>query len=286
MLDGVDSKDQGGASARVRSGAPPTLADHFVTCSKLGRYLTLPKSRRFVISDDVTGQTRMRTDAIAIASICSRDALVAQAAMLPLGRAALASRARKRAQYEELFDLIERQALDADVKTTAQGLLEEDFAEARIRALQADIGAFVSPARMRYRAFLEVVGELVKGRVSSGYFLDEFADFTKAVAGRLDFGIYSFCLDRLFALARIPMKVKKMLVAEILVYPPLIRRELLSNLLTNAQAGPGLIDFSRQVMHLNLSKTDVLEIELLEAVKNQRITMGEIETRFAQNAES
>lgn len=281
MVGAVDAKKQGLASGG-RSGAVPTLADHFVTCSKLGRYLTLPKSRRFVISDDMTGQTHMRADAIAIASICSRDPLVAQAAILPLGRAAYEARARKRAQFEELFDLIEREAMNDEVKATAQGLLDEGFAEARIRALQADIGAHISPARRRYRAFLEVVGELVKGRVSSGYFLDEFADFTKAVAGRLDFGIYSFCLDRLFALARIPMKVKKMLVAEILAYPPLVRRELLSNLLTNAQAGPGLADFARQVMHLNLSKTDVLEIELLEAVKNQRITMGEIERKFAR----
>ena len=48
-------------------------------------------------------------------------------------------------------------------------------------------------------------------------------------AGKLDFGIYSFCLDRMFGSPRITMKVKKLLILDILQYPTTIRRELLIN---------------------------------------------------------
>ena len=67
----------------------------------------------------------------------------------------------------------------------------------------------MTPARIRYRDFLEVVKLLMDKNVSTESFLDEFRDFTIVVAGRLDFGIYSFCLDRLFGSPRITLKVKK-----------------------------------------------------------------------------
>ena len=45
-------------------------------------------------------------------------------------------------------------------------------------------------------------------------FIEEFREFTQDVAGKLDFGIYSFCLDSLFKSLQIPSAVKELLVME------------------------------------------------------------------------
>ncbi len=62
------------------------LADHFLLCSKLGRYLTVSDGSRFVITDDFR-DVPIQHEAAAVASIFSKDLLVAQAALLPLGGA-------------------------------------------------------------------------------------------------------------------------------------------------------------------------------------------------------
>lgn len=262
-------------------GAAFSLADHFATCSKLGRYLTMIDSGRFVISDDFSA-TRMPRDAVALASICSKDEVVARAALLPLGR--LASDPKRRGAFEELFTLIEAQALSPRVRAEADALLEAGFREARIRELEAHLHDELNPARTRYRAFLETVAQLLAGKISHGFFLDEFMDFTNAVAGRLDFGIYSFCIDRIFSASAIPMEIKKSLVVEMMQFPPMIRRELLSNALMNAAAGAEFPAFVRHAMALHLAKERVLEVELLEAVKTKRLSAQDLETSLKGRA--
>ena len=260
------------------------LADHFVSCSKLGRFLTMQDSGRFVITDDfsATSLPRIMTPiAASIAAITSKDDLVARAAILPLGVRALKGSTARRDKYEELFELIERQALNPIIKQTARDLLNSGFREARIDELEAELGGFISPARKRYRAFLEVVSELMSNRISVGAFIDEFVGFTRAVAGRLDFGIYSFCLDRIFMSTRVPLKVKKMIVMELMNYPPMVRRELLSNLLANPLNERELSNFTRHTIAMHLEKPQAVEIELLEAVKSKRVSMEEIEQNLA-----
>ena len=114
--------------------------------------------------------------------------------------------------------------------------------------------------------------------ITAGPFLDEFRDFTLVVAGNLDFGIYSFCLDRMFGSLRIQMKVKKLLVLEILKYPPIIRRELLTNVLAYPGQTRELIEFVKYMVATELGKNAVIEIELLEAFKLRRLSMEDIES--------
>lgn len=200
----------------IRMPRKPDLADHFVACSKLGRYLTVFDESRFVITDDFTEEGTVDRTAAAVASIFSNDPLVAEAALLPLSKAALNKKMGEREHYEELFTLIEKQALDSGVKESAQSLLDSGFREARIREIEGTLGDKLSPARSRYRAFLEIVRHLIEHKITPQLFRDEFLDFTYAVAGRLDFGIYSFCLDRIFANEQIPMKAKGYLISELL----------------------------------------------------------------------
>lgn len=258
----------------LQANSPMQLADHFAACSRLGRYLTLVDSGRFVISDDFLSP-RMPRDAVALASICSKDEIVARAALLPLGR--IGAMKLHRDAYEELFSLIERQALSPRVRADADAMLESGFRESRILELEASLHDELNPARLRYRSFLETVAKLVAGKISSGFFLDEFIDFTNAVAGRLDFGIYSFCLDRIFSAPAIPLKLKKTLVVELMGFPPIIRRELLSNILAGAANNQDLAAFTRHAMAMHLKKERVLEVELLEAVKMKRLSTGDIE---------
>jgi len=110
--------------------------------------------------------------------------------------------------------------------------------------------------------------------------VQEFVEFTRIVAGRLDFGIYSFCIDRIFGSPRIPVNIKQVLAAEILKYPPLVRRELVTNILTLPGQPRELTTFIRDLIRRRLDRAHMIEIELLEAVKDSRISMGEIEKRF------
>jgi len=262
--------------------APLDLADHFMICNKLGRYLTVHDGSRFVITDDFRENDMGNAAAAAVASIYSRDPLVAQAALLPLGRNG-GIHPKKRRSYERLFALIEAQALDPGVKNSAQHILQSDFREAEIKAIEAELGDKLSPARLRYRAFLGVVRQLLENKISAPSFLDEFREFTRSVAGKLDFGIYSFCLDRIFGNPRIPMKVKKLLAIETVKFPPLIRRELITNLFVYPGQSQELMSFVRGLIMAELEPSVVVEIELLETFKQNRLSMTDIEAGLRQS---
>jgi hypothetical protein len=268
---------QPGAPVGVAEPRSPDLADYFLWCSKLGRYLTVSDGSRFVITDDFR-DAPMQPEAAAVASIYSKDLLVAQSALLPLGAPVHKMSPRKREKYERLFTLIEKQALSDVVRHSAREVLNAGFRNAEIRALEAELGDKLNPARIRYRAFLNVVKQLMDRNITAGPFLDEFRDFTLDVAGNLDFGIYSFCLDRMFGSLRIQMKVKKLLVLEILKYPPIIRRELLTNVLAYPGQARELIEFVKYMVSTELGKNAVIEIELLEAFKLRRLSMEDIES--------
>lgn len=254
------------------------LADHFLMCNKLGRYLTFQGNGRFLITDDFqSAKLHIPRDAQAMASICSKDELVARAALMPLAHRAASLDDARREAFEELFELIEKQTLLPQVRTGAQAVLQSGFRETRIRELEAVLSDDLNPARTRYRKFLETVRFLIEGKIASGTFIDDFVDFTKSVAGRLDFGIYSYCLDRIFATPMIPLQVKKMVTIEVLRFPPLVRRELLSNALANRGVDRSTKDFIRHAIALHLDKSLAVEIELLEAVKEQRISAQDIQ---------
>ena len=265
VLDGVSGDRKG------------DLAEHFLMCSKLGRYLTVSDGSRFVITDDFR-DAPVQPEAAAMASIFSKDLLVAQAALLPLGGAVHKMSALKREKYERLFQLIEEQALSDVVRNSAADVLRAGFRNAEIRALEAELGDKLSPARTRYREFLGVVKQLMEHNITAGPFLDEFRDFTQTVAGKLDFGIYSFCLDRMFGSPRITMKVKKLLILDILQYPTIIRRELLTNVLALRGQSRELSEFVKYMVATELGKGAAIEIELLEAFKLKRLSMDDIET--------
>ena len=271
------SPPQNGATAGAPGSGRRDLADHFLMCSRLGRYLTVADGSRFVITDDFR-EFPVQPEAAAMASIYSKDLLVAQAALLPLGGSVHKMSIVKRDKYERLFHLIEEQALSDVVRNSAHEVLNAGFRNAQIRALEAELGDKLSPARMRYRAFLEIVKQLMDRNITAGPFLDEFRDFTKIVAGKLDFGIYSFCLDRMFGSPRITMKVKKLLVLEILQFPPIIRRELLTNILALRGQARELTEFVKYMVATELGKNAAIEIELLEAFKLRRLSMEDIET--------
>ena len=257
------------------------LADHFLACCRLGRYLTITAGSRFVITDDFRqSPTPPPTDATAMAAIYSRDFLVAESALLPLGRTAGRMSGRERAKFERLFDLIESHALAPGVKTSAHAILERDFSPIDLRSIEGDLDLRLMPARTRYREFLAIVARLIQGAIESRDFVQEFVDFTRTVAGRLDFGIYSFCIDRIFGSPRVPQGIKRVLAVEILKYPPMVRRELITNILTLPGQPADLMAFIRKLIAGRLERAHLIEIELLEAVKISRLSMGEIETRL------
>ena len=267
---------------QVTNVSPPIdLAAHFMECGKLGRYLTVFDESRFVITDDFGQGHRVESQAAAMATICSKDILVAQAALLPLAKHADLGDSRTKAKYEELFDLIERQALGAEVREAAHLMLESGFRLARIKALEAELGGKISPARKRYLQFLVIVRQLTEGKIGAEAFRDEFLDFTYSVAGKLDFGIYSFCLDRIFGNLRIPLKAKQELVDEIIKYPPLIRRELLTNILATNVQQVDLGNYVRSAVRAELDENVAMEIHLLEQLKLSRLSVSQIESLLA-----
>lgn len=277
-------------TSTIKVPRKPDLADHFVACSKLGRYLTVFDESRFVITDDFQGQRRTGTHtgshdgvnrtAAAVASIFSKDPLVAQAALLPLGRAAL-DRTEARESYEELFSLIEAQTLDTEVRTSAREMMEAGFREARIREIEATLEGTINPARTRYRAFLEIVRHLIEHKITPQLFRDEFLEFTYAVAGRLDFGIYSFCLERVFGNGEIPMRAKGFLISELLDFPPTIRRELLTDIITAPGNEPRLKDFVRDAIKQKLGDVAATEVDLLAALKTSQMSVDDINDMLA-----
>lgn len=248
------------------------LADHFLACAKLGRYLTVASGSRFVITDDLRDESVI-PEAAAVAAIYSQDNLVAQAALVPLSSAIPMMDARRREKFERLFYLIEQQTLADDVRESAHALIESRFRASEIRTLENELGGKMSPARARYREFLEVVKKLMERQISARPFIDEFKHFTQEVAGRLDFGIYSFCLDSLFRSLQIPVAVKKHLILELLNFPPLIRRELLSNVLAYPGQTRDFSTFVTTMIERHVDPAALIEIELLKDLKLRRFTM-------------
>jgi hypothetical protein len=259
------------------------LADHFLDCCKLGRYLTVVNDSRFIITDDFRGNPVLPA-AAAVAAIYSRDALVAQAALLPLGHSVRGMSSQERDRYEHLFALIEAETLSDDVRGAAGAIISSRFLDAEVRSVEADLDDRLSPARTRYRTFLAVVRQLMDGQITASAFLDEFRDFTKVVAGKLDFGIYSFCLDRIFASPLIPVQIKKLLVIEVFAYPPMIRRELLTNILSSPGLSPDLSQFIERRVVADLGDEMAIELELLRAVKSHRLSVEDIEKGVAEFA--
>jgi len=266
------------AGENVMTDAALDLAEHFMECGRLGRYLTTPNEARFVVTDDFRTIQSVRPTAAAMASICSKDALVAQAALLPLGLRAAKGNTRVQARYEELFTIIEEQTLNPEIKYTAGSILNARFTEAKIKEISGQLADKLTPARKRYRSFLEIVSKLTAGKVTAATFRDEFLDFTYSVAGKLDFGIYSFCIDRIFQHSLIPVKTKALVVVEILGFPPMIRRELLSNILSTPGLTPELSQFVQQQMSEQLPPETSMEITLLLSIKTAQISVAQLKT--------
>lgn len=249
------------------NGSPPDLAAHFMECGTLNTNLTLAPGERMVITDDLFNGTVTDLAAITMAAVVARDGMVARAAILPLGLAASRVERGNRAKYEKLFALIEDTAFDVGARESAEALIHSRFREGQIRDLVQELGGTIQPARLRYRAFLDVVKLLTEKKISEPMFLDEFLDFTRTVAGKLDFGIYSMCVDRLFASRRIPLPVQVSLLKEVLKFPPLVRKELATNLLAAPGARPELVAQARHEMAGLMSRDQLTEIVLFTTLK-------------------
>lgn len=246
---------------------PADLAAHFMECGSLNTNLTLAPGERMVITDDLLNGTVPDMAAMSMAAIVARDGMVARAALLPLGVAASRVDGRNRAKYERLFALIEETAFDDGVRESAEHLIHARFRESQIKELAAELGGTVGPARQRYRDFLDVVKKLTAKKISHALFVDEFLEFTRAVAGKLDFGIYSMCVDRLFTSERIPITVKVALLREVLKYPPLVRKELVTNLLSSPVAEPELVRHARSELSGVMTHDQLTEIFLFTTLK-------------------
>ncbi|WP_235720757.1 hypothetical protein [Magnetospirillum molischianum] len=252
---------------RATLGAPSDMAAHFMECGALNTNLSLSPGGRLVITDDLLDGTVVDAAALSMAAIVARDGQVARAALIPLGVAASRMTGSERNKYERLFALIEDSAFAPQVRDSAEALLRAGFREARIRELAAELGGSVGPARARYRAFLDVIRQLTEGQISEVAFLDEFLDFTREVAGKLDFGIYAMCIDRLFVSEQIALSVKAAMLREVLTYPPLIRRELITTLLASPQAVPELRQLARTELTARLDPRQQTEIRLYTLLK-------------------
>ena len=67
-----------------------------------------------------------------------------------------------------------------------------------------------------------------------------------------------------------------MLVGELLAFPPLVRRELLTNILVYPGQTEELKRFVRNTILAELGRSVVVEIELLEAYRMRRITLADL----------
>jgi len=260
----------------------PDLAEHFMECGKLGRYLTALDESRFVVTDDFRTLHAVPSAASAMASVCSKDALVAQAALLPLGLKASRGSTMIKDIYGDLFELIEQQTLNPEVQLSAKTIMEAGFTEDRIREVAGALSEKLTPARSRYRDFLATVKRLSQKQISAGDFRDEFMGFTYDVAGKLDFGIYSYCIDRIFQHEHVPAEAKALLTVEILKFPPLIRRELISNILAQANPNPSLVRFIQKEMEQRLEPEATMEITLLVSMKGDHVSLHDLEAMAAQ----
>ena len=126
------------------------------------------------------------------------------------------------------------------------------------------LGLIINFTASRNQEFAKL---LIDKKISENGFLDEFLDFTRTVAGKLEFGIYSLCVDRLFASEFIPIMVKVSLFGEILKYPPLVRKELVTNLLSSPKAPRELVRHARSQLAGGMSQTQLTEIVLFTMLK-------------------
>ena len=62
-------------------------------------------------------------------------------------------------------------------------------------------------------------------------------------------------------------------------YPPLIRRELLTNVLSQPGQAPDLLRYIEQRVVADLGDEIAVELELLKAVKTHRLSIDDIEQR-------
>jgi hypothetical protein len=267
---------------RVNENKNYDLADHFLACAKLGRYLTVASDDRFVITDDFKKEGVIH-EAAAVAAIYSKDPLVGIAALLPLSGSMRKLETADRDKYERLFHLIVEQTLSDDVKQSADALLESRFRQSEIRALEAELGGRVNPARLRYREFLGVVNRLMEGQISAKPFIEEFNAFTIEVAGRLDFGIYSFGLDSIFKSMRVSETVKRLMVLELLKFPPLLRREIISNILSYPGQTIDFVRFVETMVERHLDPDQTIQIDLLKDLKLRRFSMEAISALAAKS---
>ncbi len=243
------------------------LAAHFIECGALNVGLTLAPGERLAITDDLLNGTVGDVAAMSMAAIVSRDSQIARAAVISLGFATSRSHRSKRARYERLFELIEQQAFDDSVRESIDTLIAARFREAQINDLVRELGGAIAPARQRYQEFLEIVRLLEAKRISEQAFLDEFTDFTRAVAGKLDFGIFAVCVGRLFIGDRIPLLIKTVLLRQVLRYPPLVRKELVSALLSSPEAPGPLVEFAHTAMADVMTRDEIKEIVLVTLLK-------------------
>ena len=243
------------------------LAAHFMECGALNVGLTLAPGERLVITDDLLNGTVGDHGAMSMAAIVSRDSQLARAAVISLGFAASRVGPAKRERYERLFALIEQAAFDDAVREPIDALIAARFREAQITELMHELGGAIAPARQRYQEFLEIIRLLVAKRISEQAFLDEFGDFTQAVAGKLDFGIFAMCVGRLFTNDNIPLLIKAALFRQVLKYPPLVRKELVSALLSSPQAPAALVEFGRTAMAGAMTRDEMREIVLVTLLK-------------------
>jgi len=243
------------------------LATHFMQCGNLGANLTLAPGERMVITDDILRGAITDRAAFGMAAVVARDGMVGQAALLPLGQIAARFGGQRREKFERLFILIEESAFSPDVRTAAQTMLQAKSLDAEVKAMGHELGGIIHPARLRYRQFLDVIKALIDRKISRPLFLEEFADFTRVVAGKLDFGIYALCLDRLFVSKNIPMQIKGDLFAQVLTYPPLIRKELITNLLSSPNAPARLVQHAQKEIAIEMTREQLTEIMLFTTLK-------------------
>ncbi len=243
------------------------LATHFLQCGNVGANLTLAPGERMVITDDILRRSQFDRAAFGMAAVVARDAMVGQAALLSLGQFATRMSTSRREKFERLFTLIEESAFSSDVRSAAQNILQARSLDAEVKALSHELGDIINPARLRYRQFLDVVKALINRKISRDLFNDEFADFTKTVAGKLDFGIYALCVDRLFISKNIPMEIKGDIFAQILTFPPLIRKELVTNLLSSSTAPGKLVQYAQRELAIIMDRPQLTEIMLFTTLK-------------------
>ena len=243
------------------------VAAHFIDCGAMNVGLTLSPGERLVITDDLLNGTVGDLAAMSMAAIVSRDSQIGRAAVISLGFATSRANRNTRERYELLFELIEKETFDDSVRASIDTLIAAQFREAQINELVHELGGATAPARQRYQQFLEIVRLLEAERISQQAFLDEFVDFTCAVAGKLDFGIFAMCVDRLFISNNIPLSIKTVLFGQVLKYPPLVRKELVSGLLSSAKAPDALVEFAHTAMAGAMTGDERKEIVLVTLLK-------------------